>query len=112
MPHTNRSIAPAAGALLLGLLAVHATTATTAAEDAFTISPPSLVSELDADGWSKAQAEPLPDPEKWNWQVLSDRDMPDGSPGAVLRPRPIGPAPESSFASRTDRQDGGGKSVV
>lgn len=106
MPYALRSIAPATGALLLGLFATYATVATAAEDDAFTISPPSLVSELDADGWSKAQAEPLPDPEKWNWQVLSDRYMPDGSPGAVLRPRPIGPAPESSFASRTDRQDG------
>lgn len=104
MPHPHRSIVPAAGTLLMGLFAVHATTITTAAADP--LSPPSFVSELDADGWSKARAEPLADPEKWNWQVLSDRDIPEGSPGGVLRPRPIGPAPELGFASRTDRRDG------
>ncbi|MDB5599440.1 MAG: hypothetical protein JWN71_1484 [Xanthobacteraceae bacterium] len=113
MPHTHRSIAPAAGTLLLGLFAAHVTTITTAAaESEFSVSPPSLASELDADGWARAQAEPLPDPEKWNWQVLSDRGMPDGSPGAVLRPRPIGPAPDSTFASRTDRKDGGAAVTV
>jgi hypothetical protein len=104
MPHTNRSLALAAGTLLMCLFAVHATTNTTAAAEP--ISAPSFVSELDADGWSKARAEPLADPEKWNWQVLSDRDIPEGSPGGALRPRPIGPAPDLSFASRTERNDG------
>jgi hypothetical protein len=112
MPHLLRSIAPVTGALLFGLCVVQASVATAAEATETTASSPSLVSALDADGWSKAQAEPLPDPEKWNWQVLSDRYTPDGSPGAVLRPRPIGPAPESTFASRTDRQDGGAAVTV
>jgi hypothetical protein len=113
MPHTHRSIAPAAGTLLLGLFVAHATTVAAAAGDnKFALSPPSLVSELDPDGWTKARAEPLEDSEKWNWQVLSDRDIPEGSPGGVLRPRPIGPAPEPGFTSRTDGRDGGAAVTV